>query len=322
VTESGQGLAQELAAADEGAVTVAFIEFLKSASLKRHPTGAMPRFNQGRTAACVDAEFAVADGLPAELRVGLFARPARFRAKIRFAHASSQSDKDKDVRGMSIKLLDVGGENLTAGESSHDFVLNSHPVMMVGDTRAFLDLLQAVEAGRARAAFFFLTHPRAAAIAMASRQHATSHLEIPYWSTTPYLFGPGRAVKYVVRPEQKRITPLPNPLTDSYLRDRLVDHLARSDARFEFCVQFQTDSRKMPIEDASTEWREQDSPYIVVGHIRIPSQALEPEVGAAACEQLSFNPWNALAPHRPLGGFNRARREIYRAMAAFRRERA
>ena len=33
---------------------------------------------------------------------------------------------------MSIKVSGVGGDNLTAGESNQDFVLNSHPVMMVG----------------------------------------------------------------------------------------------------------------------------------------------------------------------------------------------
>ena len=38
-------------------------------------------------------------------------------------------------------------------------------------------------------------------------------------------------------------------------------------------------------------------------------------------KQMSFNPWHALPDHRPLGDFNRARRDIYRAMAAFRHER-
>ena len=139
----------------------------------------------------------------------------------------------------------------------------------------------------------------------------TSHLEIPYWSTTPYLFGPGRAVKYSVRPVSPRKTPLPDPLTDGYLRERLVAHLAREEARFDFLVQFQTDGRKMPIEDASVEWREHESPFQRVAEIRIPVQTLE-GAGAASCEQLSFNPWHALPDHRPLGDFNRARREDLR----------
>jgi hypothetical protein len=116
------------------------------------------------------------------------------------------------------------------------------------------------------------------------------------------------------------VTPLPNPLTDRYLRDRLAAHLAREDATFDFLVQFQTDSRRMPIEDASIEWFEHESPYRPVARIRIPAQPIDTPGADAACEALSFNPWHALPDHRPLGDFNRARRDIYRAMADFRRE--
>ena len=310
-------LAEESVGPDEAAVVAQFVEFLKATSKKHHPTGTVPRFNQGRAAGCVDAELVVPDGLPQDLRVGLFAEPRTYKARIRFANATSLSDKERDVRGMSIKVPGAGGENLTAGVTDHDFVLNSHPVMMVGNTKTFLDLLKAVEGGGAGEALFFVTHPLAAAVALASRQHATSHLEIPYWSTTPYLFGPGRAVKYSVRPTADRTTPLPDPLTDTYLHDRLTTHLSRSEATFDLLVQFQTDSRKMPVEDASVEWREHESAFRPVARIRIPVQ----QVGAAdgpSCEKLSFNPWHARSEHRPLGDFNRARREIYRAMAAFR----
>jgi hypothetical protein len=320
VTAHPQGLAEETVAPDEAALTAEFITFLKDASARRHPTGVIPRFNQGRAAGCVSAEFTVAGDLPPELRVGLFAKPATYPARIRFANATSASDTDRDVRGMSIKVSGVPGGNLTPGVSDHDFVLNSYPVMMVGGTKDFLGLLRAFEAGGARTAFFFLSRPRAAAVALASRQHATSHLEIPYWSTTPYLFGPGRAVKYIARPASTKTTPLPSPVTGTYLSERLATHLAREDATFEFMVQFQTDGRRMPIEDASVEWRERDSPYRRVAQLWIPAQALD-DPAAPACEEMSFNPWHALTEHRPLGGFNRARRDIYRAMAEFRRER-
>jgi hypothetical protein len=189
----------------------------------------------------------------------------------------------------------------------------------VGATKTFLELLQAVDGGGARQVLFFLTHPRAVAVALASRQHTTSHLEIRYWSTTPYLFGAGRAVKYSVRPVASHKSKLPDPLTGTYLEERLVTHLARESASFDFLVQFQTDARKMPIEDASVEWDEGASPFRKVAEIRIPVQTLDPE--SAACEQMAFNPWHALPDHRPLGDFNRARRDIYRAMAEFRAER-
>jgi len=320
MTTNAPKLAEETVAPDEAAVTAEFIAFLTEVSAKRHPSGVMPRFNQGRAAGCVDAELTVPDGLPPDLRVGLFAQPRTYQARIRFANAASKSDTERDGRGMSIKVQGVGGGNLTPGESSQDFILNSYPVMMVGRTREFLDLLRAVEAGGTRSALFFLSHPRAAAVAFASRQNATSHLELSYWSTTPYLFGAGRAVKYIARPASARTTPLPAPLTPNYLSERLGAHLAREEAQFDFLVQFQTDSRKMPIEDASIEWRERDSPYRRIAYIRIPKQAVDGAGGATSCEEMSFNPWHALPDHRPLGDFNRARRDIYGAMAAFRRK--
>jgi hypothetical protein len=315
-------LARETVAPDEARVTAEFIAFLKSASLARHPAGPMPRFNQGRAAGCVDAEFTVLPDIPADCRVGLFAEPRTYRAWIRFASAASASDREKDVRGMSIKLSEVGGDNLTPGSTDHDFVLNSHPVMMVPGPAEFLQLLRAVEAGGLRRVLYFVTHPGAARIAMASRQHPPSHLDIPYWSTTPYLFGPGRAVKYLVRPSPPSTAASPERPADGYLREALRRRLAQGEASFDFLVQFQTDAGTMPIEDASIEWNTQQSPFIAVARVRIPPQPIDDPARDARCEQVSFNPWCARAEHRPLGGYNRARREIYPAMAAFRHERA
>jgi hypothetical protein len=59
-----------------------------------------------------------------------------------------------------------------------------------------------------------------------------------------------------------------------------------------------------------------------VAQIRIPVQAVDTAIATPECEEMTFNPWHAAAEHRPLGSFNRARREIYRAMAEFRRRRS
>jgi hypothetical protein len=203
-------------------------------------------------------------------------------------------------------------------------VLNSHPVMMVPGPKEFLALLQAVEAGGLRRTWFFLSHPDAARIAFASRQHHASHLSIPYWSTTPYLFGPGRAVKYVAapRPASTSGALTPRPPTGTYLHEQLATHLADRDASFDLMVQFQTDPVRMPIENASVEWRAEESAPQVVARLHIPRQQVAEPAGDEACERLSFNPWHAGPDHRPLGAFNRVRRDIYQAMAAFRLERA
>jgi hypothetical protein len=314
-------LAEEVIGPDEQAVTAAFIAFLESASRRRHPSGPIRRFNQGRAAGCVEAELVVSEGLPPALRVGLFAAPGSYRAFIRFANASSATDREKDVRGMSISVAEAPGENLTPGVTSQDFVLNSHPVMVAPDTKTFMEFLEANEAGGLRRIWFVATHPAIARIGLAARGQPSCHLDIPYWSTTPYLFGPGRAVKYTVRPTSARTSPMPSNPGDTYLTDALRTHLASADASFEFLVQFQVDPVKTPIEDATVEWKETDAPFVPVATIRIPRQQLAPP-GTGRCEAAAFNPWHCLADHRPLGGMNRARREIYTALSALRRARA
>jgi hypothetical protein len=313
-------LAEETIAPDEAAVTARFIAFLKDASARRDGSGPRRRFNQARATACVDAEFTVRDDLRPEHRVGFFATPHTHKATIRFANAASADDRERDIRGMSVRVDGIGGANLTLGATSQDFILNSHPVMMAADTRGFLELLQANESGGLRRTMYFLTHPKALRIGLAARTHPTCHLDIAYWSTTPYLFGAGRAVKYVVTPTSPRRSALPSVLTEAYLHDAMRARLSESEATFDFMIQFQTDAVRLPIEDASAEWKEQDSPYVPVARIRIPPQSIDDAVRVAACERLAFNPWHCRPEHRPLGGMNRARRDIYEAMAAYRNE--
>jgi catalase len=312
------GLGEETVAPDEAALTAEFIAFLKAATEKRYPSGPRRRFNQARATGCPDAEFTVLDGLPADRRVGLFAVPRTYQAAIRFANASSESDRERDIRGMAIRVSPVVGENLTPGATVQDIVLNSHPVMVAANPKEFLALMRANEAGGFQRALYFLSHPKAARIGLAARANPTCHLDIPYWSTTPYRFGANRAVKYIVRPTSPVTSPKPATLTDSYLRDALRARLNSGDATFDFLIQFQTDSRRTPIEDATVEWKEEDSPGHRVAQIRIPRQQFEDPARVARFEQMAFNPWHCLAEHRPLGSMNRARREIYQAMAAFR----
>ena len=314
-------LAEELVDPAEANINTEFIAFLKAVSAKRDPTGAVRRFNQGRAAGCVRATFTVLDTVAPEHRVGIFAVPRAYDAWIRFANASSTSDREKDVRGMAVRIGGVAGENLTSGESRQDFVLNSHPVMVAPDTKQFHKLLQAMEAGGLRQISYFVSHPRAAIIGFRARNQPTCHLDIPYFSATPYLFGPGRAVKYIARPSPAPPPGRPPNLTDTYLTDALRERLRGADASFDFGIQLQTDAQAMPIEDATVDWKEQDSPWRILAKIHIPSQDVAASE-ATVCEQSEFNPWYSLVQHRPLGSMNRSRREIYRALAEFRRSRA
>ena len=136
----------------------------------------------------------------------------------------------------------------------------------------------------------------------------------------------GRYVaKYRVRPAGER--------RDSYLelvsslatqcdalRLALEETLRTQELLFEFQVQLRTSERTMPIEDATVEWPESESPYRTVAHLLLPRQDITCSHQQPACTGLSFNVWNALAAHRPLGGINRVRRQAYAISSAWRHQ--
>jgi hypothetical protein len=326
------GIAEEYQQPDEAEVTRDLIALAQQASeeARKEARGSDPsadrmvRFNQPKHSGCVRADFSVAPDLPAELRVGLFATPGTYPAWIRFASATAGPDSKKDFRGMSIKLMHVAGDKLLGPGDTQDLILNSYPVLFVGTPEDFRDFVE-YNLHTSPLLFFlnpFHPHIRELKIVRAGRQHQPGHLVIPYWSTTPYLFGEGRAVKYSARPCARNQAPeLPEKLTDDYLRDALREQLAFGGACFDFMVQFQVDAQRMPIEDATVEWDESLSPFRTVAHIEIPPQSFESPRQMAFCENLAFNPWRTLPEHRPLGGLNRVRKELYREMADFRHQR-
>jgi len=95
-------------------------------------------------------------------------------------------------------------------------------------------------------------------------------------------------------------------------------HLEAHEASFDFMIQVQKDSVRMPVEDAGVEWSEKESPFIKVATLRISPQSFRTTDREKVSEDLSFSPAHSLIEHQPIGGINRARVEIYRHLSEFR----
>ena len=83
-------------------------------------------------------------------------------------------------------------------------------------------------------------------------------------------------------------------------------------------VQAQTDSHRMPIEDATIKWPESLSPYVTVARLRLPAQRFDSDEQMSFADVLRFNPWHSRPEHRPLGNSNRARGTLYSELAKLR----
>ena len=73
---------------------------------------------------------------------------------------------------------------------------------------------------------------------------------------------------------------LPRRPPDHYLRETMAATLARQDVEFDFLVQLQTDSHRMPIEHAGVRWPERLSRPVPVATLRLPRQTVR-HAGAA-----------------------------------------
>ncbi|MCW8093368.1 catalase [Alteromonas sp. ASW11-130] len=293
---------------------------IKQVVRQRYPDSHMKRFNQAKSLGCFDATFEVNHDISASLKYGLFAKPARYRAHVRFANASTSDDADRDLRGLSIRVGGVSGNPVWGNPGFQDFVLNSHPVLFAATPEEFLSF---IEAQRNESVIWHLLTPTnwdSLFILLTARNNPTSPFDIRYWSTTPYQLGDNQAVKYSVRPCSNFQSELPGELTNNYLRAAMQNHLENTDACFDFMVQRQTNNDDMPIEDASKEWDEADSPFVPVARLLIKQQPFISAEAIKQCEETAFNPWQSLPEHKPLGRMNYVRKQVYHALTRFRKE--
>ncbi|WP_425614149.1 catalase family protein [Anatilimnocola sp. NA78] len=298
---------------------------------------------------CALGTMQVLPNLPAELAQGIFAREQTFEAVVRFSNAASspQPDYVPDGRGLAVKVLDVGGESLTAesgtgaqaSTATQDFVMVNHPVFIARNVKDYLRIQQTIaDTGDNKLATLkdALTggdwnplnwHWREALTAAQIASKLPAHpASLTYFSMAPIRFG-DYVAKYRVRPACEiagSILELVNQLgqqADAF-RWMLEETLRSQYLLFEFQIQLRTSAEKMPIEDAMVEWPESESHYRTVALLLLPRQEIATAEQRATCDQLMFDVWHAVAAHRPLGGINRLRREVYPISAAWRRQTA
>jgi hypothetical protein len=155
-----------------------------------------------------------------------------------------------------------------------------------------------------------------------AQQKNLSPLDIRYWSTVPFRLGETgeQVVKYSLTPCSSYTTSQAIEAGENQLRAAVAAHLRHAPACFYFGVQQQTDPKTMPIEDASVIWDENESPFQTVATITIENQKFDDPDSLASCERISFNPWQSLVAHEPLGRMNAVRRLVYQHAAKLRKK--
>jgi hypothetical protein len=252
------------------------------------------------------ASFEVLPGLPEPARHGLFAAPARYETLVRLSSAGPgrRPDTVPDVRGFAVKVLGISGASALGGQTeSQDFALINHECFSSATSEEFTAVLTAGANGLRGVALAVLRRP--SLLASLGRIRAsltgpfTGFATEDFFSAAPIACGP-YAVRVRLSAAQQAAGTTDDLAADVYRRLPLVHEVS---------VQFYLDDARTPIEDAAADW---DSPYVPVARLEIPAQEPDPGLDSEV-EAGHFDPWNALAEHRPLGEVMRARKVAYRA---------
>lgn len=317
-------LAQERELPDEERLTRQITDEIAKFIRETWVPGAAQRFGNTKTFGVVRGELSVLPDLPEHLRHGLFAKPDTYRAWVRFSGPGPYTPPDMEDYGqcsVGIKVMGVPGRKLMADErATQDLIMVTPASFVTPNVRENAKLQRYV---RAKTSLFYFLNPLDTHLLAAwmqflySRVHS-SPLEAQYYSNVPFLLGEGQAVEYSLKPQSTAKTKIPARPSPNYLREAMVNTLSDGDWSFDVMVQVQTDSHRMPIEDATVKWPERLSPYVSVATLRLPRQRFDSDAQLTFADNLRYNPWHCLPEHKPLGNQNRARRTMYLELAKLR----
>jgi hypothetical protein len=330
---------------DEADTTAELAQAMRSITEKTYAdSGHAWRSVHAKSHGLLVGELQIVAGLPAELAQGMFARPATLPVVMRLSTNPGDvlDDKVSTPRGLAIKVIGVEGERLAGseGDSTQDFVMINAPAFTAATPKNFLANLKLLakttdKAPGAKKALSAVLRGTEAVLEKLGGESATiislgGHPEThilgeTFYTAVPLLYGHyfGKASVAPVSPELTALTDAPVNLKGKPdgLREAVSDFFAANGGEWELRVQLATDIDKMPIEDASVQWSEEESPYVTVAHIRVaPQSAWSAERVTKIDDGMAFSPWHGIAAHRPLGGVMRARKRSYEMSSRYRGE--
>lgn len=310
---------REIVADDEAtrfaAYAEQFVELQKRKSAKYGNGRALHR----KQLLALGATLEVLPGLPAHASHGLFARPGTYEAWVRLSNGGTDRARDAvpDIRGFALKVRGVRGPGALGGATqAQDFLLINQEMFAFPKSDEFVGLAMAASNGNAALLkYLFGRYGLFGALMLIKKFAATLGKRFTGFATEPMY----SAVPIACGPYAVRVRLLPardQPLVDAS-KDWAADigrQLAAGPLVHELQLQFFVDETRTPIEDASVNWAEDVAPYLTVARLTIGRQIQDDAAAAAFArevEQAVFDPWNALADHRPLGDVMRSRKVVY-----------
>src|SRR5499427_6114960 len=294
--------------------------------------GRAVRGAHAKTYGVVKAEVQFLRNVPPAYAQGIYAKPGRHGALIRFSSASNHLGPDAalgGILGCAVKMFDVPAPKLVEGEqdsATFDLVLKNNPIFIANTAKHYLVLAEiGVNApkylARGKTGFRelltdFVTGggkfersdwawDELFAFVKLSQTPVRNPLLTTFWSMAAVRHG-DYVAKIRLAPASDNSTRVLHRELD--LRGRpdvfyptLVDELQASAFDFDLQVQLCISLEAMPVNNTTVEWPEGLSAFVTVGRVHIPRQDISGTENFEKTDALAFNSWRVTEEHRPLG---------------------
>ena len=261
----------------------------------------------------------VLPNVPEFARYGLFAEAGTHDVWVRLSNGGMDRAPDRmpDIRGFSLRVFGVSGDSaLGHGAAvSQDFTLINQSQFAFSGSGEFVDFVLAAGEGKGALLkhlfkrYGFLGGPlRLVQMIKSFGKPFGGFATEEVFSAVPMACGPFAA--------RVRLVPVASngvgtPGARANWGADFSARLRQQSLQWELQLQPFVNEATTPIEDASVNW---PSPYVTVALLNLPAQDTTSASGLALAEKVEgavFDPWQALAAHRPLGDVQRARKVVY-----------
>lgn len=325
-------------------------------SIKTEGIGRMVRNAHAKGYGLARGELEILSGLANEYAQGIYAKPGRHEAMVRFSNGTNHVGSDRflgPITGIGLKIFGIEGTTLLEDEpDSHtfDYALINHPVFFVNTLKHYI-FIQSLFADLGLAPPKLTPDEQQAALHQLLYNFVTGKGTLPpeEWAweelgaflrlaqtkpinlllSTYWTMGAVRHGDYVAK---VRVAPVQSfadrveeraldlASAEQVFRPALVEELRKGPYEFDVQVQLCTDLARMPVEKTTVVWPEDLSPFVTVAKLRLPQQDIGGEDNFEKMDKTSMAAWRVTEQHRPLGNIMRSRKEVYRTSSILRHE--
>jgi hypothetical protein len=303
------------------------------------------------------AEVEILPDIPPEYAQGIYARPGRHEAMVRFSNGQPHAGIDRvlgAVCGIGLKIFGIEGKKLLEDEpdsTTFDYAMINYPIFFANTVEHYIFVLRVGAKASAPPPPTELPQEKRARIGRFLHDFVTGmgtlepenwaweelaaiaqFIQIPFVNLLLSSYHTMGAVRHGDYVAKLRVAPVkefaervqrraldPN-LSTQVFRPALVAELKERPYEFDIQVQLCTNIYQTPIEDVTVKWSETLSPFVTVAKLRLPQQDIGGDDNLDRMDATSMTPWRVTEEHRPLGNIMRSRKEVYRTSSMLRHQ--